>query len=130
MAAQSIHFCTRCGYTIDAWDDGHPYIEYPPGKRNYYYHPCEPGDLEKIARRFYGRAASQEEIESMWRSHCGNESVFVCRDCRKTSRIDPRRDAVVCASCHSVRVEDVCGLSGKPRLNCGEPLQTRMGAIS
>ncbi|MDX2444866.1 MAG: hypothetical protein QNK30_13805 [Bacteroidales bacterium] len=42
--------CDKCGFYQEGWDEGNPYIEFPKGKRNYYYHP---GNEIKIGNLYF-----------------------------------------------------------------------------
>jgi hypothetical protein len=111
--AQCLLFvCNKCGFSIEGWDDGNPYIENSNGKRKYYYHPEEP---PKISLTF----------------SFGNAPDYVCRKCGKISKIDPDKDAMQCRKCKSEAVEEIYNLGGKKCLKCdGQFSQGESIAIS
>lgn len=37
--------CDKCGFEVDAWDDGNPYVQDSKGKRHYFYHPTNEWDI-------------------------------------------------------------------------------------
>ena len=49
MAAQITFRCSKCGFSVESWDDGNPYIEGPDGKRHQFYHPGEDGQTAQSA---------------------------------------------------------------------------------
>lgn len=130
MAAGYKYFCPLCGFALEGWDECHSYIEYPAGKRTYFYHPDDAAVVSKIATSFYGRMATQEEERALLQKHGGNEGDYVCRDCRERSRLDPRKDALKCQSCGSACLEKIMGLEGKKCLWCEGILISTLCAIS
>jgi len=45
MAMSIIYSCDKCGFEVDAWDDGNPYVQDSKGKRHYFYHPTNEMDI-------------------------------------------------------------------------------------
>src|SRR5260370_40862000 len=98
--AQCIKFiCDRCGFSVDRWDDGNRYLEWPAGTRNYLYHPGDISETERIMNLIYGRSPTQDEYERAHALYGGNESEFLCLSCAGVSGIDPKRDTMKCTEC-------------------------------
>ena len=132
MASQTIFTCVKCGFSVEAWDDGNPYIEAPDGQRFHFYHPSADGQIEKIVSGILGHAATQVEIHEMLQNQAGNESDYLCLDCGKMSMHDPKKDKRSCANCGSKKLADVNRLGGRPCPSCKEGQFDigRPGAIS
>jgi len=110
--------CSNCGFSVDSWDDGNPYVEDPRGKRHYFHHPCEEEQIREIAGRVLGRTPKREEIDEMVKLHGGNESNFICADCLRITQRNPSKDALVCGDCHSSRLVRTHELGGTRCLSC------------
>ena len=117
--AQCLRFvCNKCGFAIEGWDDGNPYIEFPKGKRTYFYHPGDERKIEEISSRILGHEPSDQEIGEILEKYAGNAPDHICRDCGKISKIDPNKDAMKCRKCKSEDVEEIYNLGGKRCLKC------------
>jgi hypothetical protein len=110
MAGCYTFTCDHCGFSVDSWEDGNRYLEWPIGTRNYLYHPADIKETERLMQEIYGRSPAPEEYEMAFRRYGGNESEFLCYDCLTISRIDVERDPRVCSSCKS------CALIATSRL--------------
>lgn len=132
MAACTEYSCSHCGFKVEAWDDGNPYLTDTEGKRHFFYHPG--GDLE--AREFYqqqaGCAAVQEdEYRAFWQERGGNESNLICLHCGRQTRRDPERDSLRCTGCRQQALLVVNELEGRACPKCGKGVfHGEMGAIS
>jgi hypothetical protein len=117
--AQCLRFvCNKCGFPIGGWDDGNPYIEFPKGKRTYFYHPSGDEVIQKVGFKILGYEPGHEEIREILTKYAGNAPDHICRDCEKTSKIDPDKDAMKCRKCKSEDIEEIYNLSGKKCLKC------------
>lgn len=132
MAQQLIFTCGRCGFEVDAWDEGNPYVEGPDGVRHHFYHPGEDRKVVAIVTALLGRAPTGDEVQQMLREHGGNEGDFLCLECRAPSRRNEREAAGPCASCGSTRVVERWHLAGEtcPACKQGTFNRGRAGAIS
>jgi len=108
MATQLTFTCNKCGFSVDGWDEGNPYIEHPENRREYIYHPDDDREL------------------------CtGNAPDHICMKCGAISKIDPEKDKIICSKCGSSKVEDTYELTGKPCLKCdGTFSEGEVSAIS
>lgn len=118
MGASCIYTCNSCGFSLEAWDDGNPYIEFPKGKRNHFYHPGEDEVIKRVTRLIVGHAPTSEECDAALRQYAGNETDHICRSCRKETKFDPEKDAHACTRCGSADVEEMCKLAGKKCIKC------------
>ena len=131
MAMSIIFTCDQCGYSLEGWDDGNPYIEHPAGKRHYFYHPDGERTLEEIASKILGHLPSPDELEKIEATCTGNAPDHICRACGKTSKVDPDKDKKLCPSCGSEEIEDLYNLGGTQCIKCpGIFSEGSMGAIS
>jgi hypothetical protein len=118
MAACYEFTCDRCGFSVEAWDDGNPYIEYPKGKRHHFYHPGEVDQIKEIARKIVGHEPTRQECDDILKKYAGNESDFICRSCLKIDQYDERKDPLVCKHCGGESIERTSDLAGKKCLKC------------
>jgi hypothetical protein len=118
MSAQYTFTCDRCNFSLSAWDDGNPYIEYPPGTRQHFYHPSETEQIAKIAKSILGREPTREDCSAILRKYAGNELDHICRACHKVIRIDRNRDPLACRACGAASVEPIIELRGKKCVRC------------
>ena len=93
--------CDHCGFSVDWWEDGHRYLEWPIGTRNYLYHPADIEVTERLMQQIYGRSPTPEDYGRVFRMYGGNETEFLCYDCLTISRIDIEREPRICANCKS-----------------------------
>lgn len=130
--ASSLRFtCDSCGFSLEAWDEGNPYIEFPLGKRHYWYHPGEMEVIREVTRSIVGHDPSNEECESALENYAGNEPDYICRSCCKETRFDPDRDAQACTHCGSADVEEMYTIGCKQCIQCdGTFSEGQPGAVS
>ena len=131
MAMSLRYTCDQCGFSLEGWDDGNPYIEFPPGQRHFFYHPGGEAELREIAVQIAGHVPSEAEFQEILREKAGNAPDHICRDCGEISKVDPERNGRICPNCNSARIEDVYGLEGKKCVKCsGRFAKGIMAAIS
>jgi DNA-directed RNA polymerase subunit RPC12/RpoP len=87
--------CSACGYTIEAWSDGNPYVVDESGRKRYVYHPSEGFDLA-----------------------IGNDSPHLCLACGRKFKVDSRKPRATCPKCQSDQISDAFTLGGKPCPKC------------
>ena len=110
--------CDRCGFFLQGWDDGNPYLEYPEGERHFFWHPSGEAVISEVAEKILGHEPSDEEKDKVLRRYGGNAPDYICRECEGESRIDPNKDGLRCSHCQSASVEELYGLEGKQCLKC------------
>ena len=122
MAAAITFTCKKCGYQIESWDDGNPYIETPRGKRYHFYHPCEDSQIREIVQKILKREPTEVEISEMLQNNSGNEGDYLCLECLKLGKRDSDKDNMICRSCKSNRIIGVGTFSGQkcPKCNKGK----------
>ncbi len=132
MAAQITFTCTSCGFSVESWDDGNPYIEGPDGKRHHFYHPCEDQQIRKIVSKIIAHSPDENEIEEMLRLHAGNESDYICLECLKFCKRDGLKDELRCSSCRSASIVNPSALGGQACPSChkGAFDEGRMTSVS
>jgi ribosomal protein S27AE len=131
MATSERYTCEKCGYVIEAWDEGNPYIWTKDGRRHYFYHPMSINIVHPILVKEAGRELTGPELEALVAERIGNASDYLCPDCGKSSTLDPTKDRLVCRKCGSTRIFDIWQCQGKPCPKCGGPFSAgRFGAIS
>jgi hypothetical protein len=101
MAGCYTFSCDHCGFSVDSWEDGNRYLEWPIGTRNYLYHPSDIDETERLMREICGHSPTPDEYVRAFRRYGGNETEFLCYDCLTISRIDVEIDLRICASCKS-----------------------------
>jgi len=129
MASSLIFVCDACGFSVEAWSDGNPYVEYPPGKRNYYYHPTS---WSEVVSRVIGERPTAEAFEAFTRGHKGNAPDHICLDCGHKAKLDEARDKMECPNCKSAHMRDTYTLAGSacPQCKKGSFSEGRFGAVS
>jgi hypothetical protein len=111
MAQCTKFTCDRCGFSVDWWDDGNRYLEWPTGMRQYLYHPRDISETDRIMNLIYGRAPTWDEYKRAFELYGGNESGFLCFSCAEVNRIDSKRDPMKCKKCGDISLRDVCELT-------------------
>jgi|SRR3982074_2141871 hypothetical protein len=101
MAGCYTFSCDHCGFSVDSWEDGNRYLEWPIGTRNYLYHPSDIDETERLMSEIYGHSPTPEEHVRAFRRYRGNETESLCYDCLTISRIDVEIDLRMCSSCKS-----------------------------
>lgn len=131
MAMSIIYTCEACGFIVDAWDDGNPYVEHPKGKRKYFYHPNDE-DIPLLRPPVeIPEESSPEEVDELLYYHVGNAPDHLCLKCGKISLIDPEMDKMICKKCKSDEVTELTSLAGKKCPKCsGHFDQGSEGGIS
>jgi hypothetical protein len=107
MAGCYTFSCDHCGFSVDSWEDGNRYLEWPIGTRNYLYHPSDIDETERLMREIYGHSPTPDEYMTAFRRYGGNETEFLCCGCLAISRIDEKRDLRVCSSCKSAALREI-----------------------
>ena len=120
MAACITFTCSGCGFSVDSWDDGNPYIEAPNRHRYHFYHPCESGQIKDIIAKILGHTPTQSEIDMMLEEFSGNESDYICRDCLKFTKRNEEIDELRCGSCGSANIQRTHELGGILCPSCGK----------
>jgi hypothetical protein len=130
--ASSTHFkCDACGFSLEIWDDGHPYIRGLTGRRHYFYHPANQKEVAQFVDAMLGHEGTASERRAYLAAHAGCEGEFLCMDCCKLSKIDEARDPKACRKCHRPDLIPAMELEGSPCPKCRKGLfQGTMGAIS
>ena len=135
MAMSIIYTCDKCGYEVDAWDDGNPYVQDSKGKRHYFYHPENEIDImgKLLTEKTLPTSNSEEceESEPVFDTHTGNAPDHLCLKCGKISLIDPEMDKMICKKCKSDEVTELTSLAGVKCPKCsGHFDQGSEGGIS
>lgn len=131
MALSETYRCEKCGYCVEAWDDGNPYLQLSFGRRHYFYHPEDVQSLRPLLEKEMGGILTREEFELALAERIGNAPDHLCPDCGKTFQLDPSTEQSVCPKCQSQRVFEIWSCQGKPCPKCGGRfLPGEMGAIS
>jgi DNA-directed RNA polymerase subunit RPC12/RpoP len=132
MAACTDFSCNVCGFKIESWDDGHPYLVDGSGERHYFYHPG--GD--RAAREFYlqetsGFEVNEKDYLAFWNERGGCESSLICLHCGRRTRRDPDRDPMKCTGCRSRELLDTQKLEARTCPKCKKgTFHGEWGAIS
>lgn len=132
MAAGTDFTCSHCGFQIESWDDGNPYLTDHEGKRHFFHHP---GDYWQ-PREFYQQQTGRAEVrEEDYLAFCqelgGNESNLICLHCGRLTRRDPGRDSMRCTGCRRHELHDTRELEGMACPKCGKgTFPGEWGAIS
>ncbi len=92
MAGCYTFSCDHCGFSVDSWEDGNRYLEWPIGTRNYLCHPSDIDETERLMREIYGHSPTPDEYMTAFRRYGGNETEFLCCGCLAISRIDEKRE--------------------------------------
>ena len=135
MAMSIIYTCEACGFEVDAWDDGNPYVQDSKGERHYFYHPENEIDImvKLLEPKPLPTSNSEESEESdpIFETHTGNAPDHLCLKCGKISQIDPEMDKMICKKCKSDEVTELTSLAGKKCPKCsGHFDQGSEGGIS
>jgi hypothetical protein len=101
MAGCHTSSCDHCGFSVDWWEDGNRYLEWPIGTRNYLHHPSDIEETDRLMREIYGHSPTPEEYVRAFRRYGGNETEFLCYDRLAISHIDVEIDRRLSASCKS-----------------------------
>ncbi len=119
MSACYLHVCPACGFEVEAWDDGHPYIVDDAGRRHFFYHPAERDVIDPIvAKSAWAKGLTYDELQTEVPRHLGNMAETICGDCGAEDRTDRGPNGFVCGKCGSHQVWDLMELAGKPCPKC------------
>ena len=120
MAGCYTFSCDHCGFSVDSWEDGNGYLEWPIGTRNYLYHPSDIDETERLMSEIYGHSPTPEEHVRAFRRYGGNETEFLCYDCLTITRIDVEIDLRICSSCKSAALRAASRLAQTKCPKCRE----------
>lgn len=118
MAMSLIFTCEQCGFSVEWWDEGNPYIMNAKGKRVFCYHPELEEDMEKVVEEILGPIYTNEGRDEVLSARTGNAPDHICLKCAKTFKLDPDRDKMECPKCHNSEVAEVYAIGGKPCPKC------------
>jgi len=131
MAMSLIFTCEQCGFSVEGWDDGNPYIINSVGNRVFCYHPSLETDMEKVVEEILGPIYTDEARDEVLATRTGNAPDHICLKCAKTFKLDPDRDQMECPKCHHSEVSEAFEMGGKPCPKCqGTMSEGEMGGIS
>ena len=131
MAMCLIFTCEQCGFSVEGWDEGNPYIINSKGKRVFFYHPGGEDVMDKVVEEILGPIYTDKARDEVLATRTGNASDHICLKCAKTFKLDPDRDKMECPKCHHSEVVEAFEMGGKPCPKCqGTMSKDRMGAIS
>jgi PHP family Zn ribbon phosphoesterase len=119
MASSLLFACNQCGFKVESWSDGNPYIIGANGRKIYYYHPGESEQLKRIWMELYGNDPTPEDIHKMCRERGGNAPDHICVRCGMINKIDKKRDKLLCISCKCKDLIETGTLAGKTCMKCG-----------
>ena len=119
MAMSEIYTCCNCGYQVEAWDEGNPYVETTDGRRHYFYHPGSIEDVRPILTAEAGRKLDDSEFKQLVTQRAGNASDHLCVSCGKTTKLDSNKDKLACGKCHGTQVFEIWRCQGKLCPKCG-----------
>ncbi len=111
--------CDQCGFHVDSWDDGNPYVEDQRGKRHYFYHPSREQRLRELARGILGHEPTDQDLRELCKRSGGNAADHICTACGTIQGIDPERDQLCCCKCKEPSVIPTWELAGAECLKCG-----------
>ncbi len=121
MSISVLHRCPACGFEIEAWDDGHPYIRDDRGRARFYYHPCETEVRQKILSVCeWAHDKSPEDLSALLEKKSGNMTEFLCLGCCRRFKCDEDRQQPRCRKRGSKDVRDVMLLGGCACPKCGK----------
>jgi DNA-directed RNA polymerase subunit RPC12/RpoP len=131
MAMCTDYTCGRCGFRVESWDDGNPYLMNAAGKRHHYYHPGGPSDIMRLYQELTGAPEDWSALETYSHTHGGIEGDYLCQHCGRQTRRDPARDVLRCTGCKRMALLPCEDLEGKPCPKCRQGVFTgQFGAIS
>jgi hypothetical protein len=85
MAMSLIFTCDQCGFSLEAWDDGNPYILNSKDERVYFYHPGGEEDMEAVVAEILGPIYTDEARAEILATRTGNASDHICLKCASNS---------------------------------------------
>ena len=121
-----IFTCDRCDFSLEAWDDGNPYVIKGNGKREYFYHPSPIPEPPKHGTLEYFETDG-ENVQYQY----GNAPEHICLKCAKQFKCDPEHDPMICPTCKHSEIVDLFEMGGRPCPKCpGTLSDIKHGAIS
>lgn len=121
MAACTEFTCSHCGFQIEAWSDGNPYLRGTDRTRHYYFHPGEVGVWKECFEAEHDRPAmTREELHAFVEANMGCEQHYLCQHCGRQTQRDPAHDPMRCTGCGKAVLKDTCHLEGVACPKCGK----------
>lgn len=118
MAACTRFICSHCLFFVDSWDDGNPYLTDSEGTRHFFYHPGAHTETRAFAEEQMQRPMTEEEFTAFCKQHSGNEGDYLCMECGRQTRRDPRHDSMRCTGCNKQKLRGTHRLKGRPCPKC------------
>lgn len=121
MAACTEFTCTHCGFKIESWDEGNPYLRDAEGKRHFFYHPGDQEERLEFFEKQTGRPAADEaEFIAFLNEQGGNEAHYLCLHCGRQTQRDPEHDPMRCTGCGKRTLKDTQELEGQTCPKCSQ----------
>ena len=131
MAMSLIFTCDQCGFSLEAWDDGNPYILNSKDERVYFYHPGGEEDMEAVVAELLGPIYTDEARAEILSTRTGNASDHICLKCAKQFKHDSKRDKPGCPHCGHHKIKELFLMGEQPCPKCpGSFSKIQSGAIS
>lgn len=131
MAMSLIFTCDQCGFSLEAWDDGNPYILNSKDERVYFYHPGGEDVMEEVVAEILGPIYTDEARDEILATRTGNASDHICLKCAEQFKHDPKRDKPGCPHCGHTEIKDLFLMGEQPCPKCtGTLSKGEMGGIS
>lgn len=134
MSARYLHRCPLCGFEIEVWDDGYPFILDDDGKRHFFYHPLEQNVIDAVvAKSKWAKGKTPTEIRQDLPNHMGCLIDAICLDCGATFRRNMSLKPRPCTKCKSRAIQPVMDLGGNRCPKCKQgcfPNEPKFTAIS
>jgi hypothetical protein len=130
MAACTDFTCNACGFKVESWSDGNPYLTDNSGKRHFFYHPGGEGESEE----FYEQGClvvTEEGYLAFQKERGGNEQDWICLHCGRQTQRDPQLDPMRCTGCRRSELLDTQELEARTCPKCKKgTFHGEWGAIS
>ena len=120
MAALTEFTCSHCTFKVEAWDDGNRYLTDSEGKRRFFYHPGDLAEMRAFAEKQTQSLLTEEEYTAFLKKHLGNEGAYLCMNCGRQTRRDPKRDSMLCSRCAKPKLRVTRNLEGRTCPKCGK----------
>jgi len=105
--------CPACKFSVEVWDDGHPYILDPKGKKHFFYHPADAICILPIARlHAFAQGKTDPELMNLLGPIIGHQSDAICLDCSKEFQSEDADAAPFCSRCKSANTVWTLELGG------------------
>ncbi|MBB5037223.1 hypothetical protein [Prosthecobacter dejongeii] len=119
MAECTDFSCNVCGFKIESWSDGHPYLTDGSGKRHFFYHPGDEDECREFYQKEMGRLrVVEKDYLAFWRDRGGCEVSLICLHCGRQTQRDPERDTMRCTHCRRNELMDTQELEGRSCPKC------------